>query len=91
VKFKVEWLDRAIRRLFELTTTSAVDEDSVLAATLQIEEILAESPYTAGESRERDTKRVLFHAPLVVSFDIRTDMQVVRIITVNLYKSGGKD
>jgi hypothetical protein len=62
----------------------AGDGKAVLQASRQIDQQLQAAPSEQGESREEGT-RILFHAPLAVTFEVDEPKKLVRILRAWAY------
>ncbi len=73
----VVWLPDAENELAELWLAST-DREATSAAADQIDQLLRNSPQTAGESRSAD-RRILIIPPLAVIYRVSLDDRIVRV------------
>jgi plasmid stabilization system protein ParE len=78
--YTVVWKPAAEAELAELWMTAA-DKPALAQAANEIDDRLAKEPIALGESRSGST-RVWFVGPLGVTFEIREDDRLVRVIDV---------
>ncbi len=80
--YEVRWVRSALDDL----TTLWLEEDSsgreaITAATHAMDQLLRSRPTTAGESRT-EGRRILFAAPLAITFLVSPEDRVVRVLDV---------
>lgn len=78
--FTVVWVDSAAGELAEIWL-SVVDRPLITAAARDIDHRLRVQPDAVGESRE-GSRRILIAGPLAVSYEIRLDDRIVRVLDV---------
>lgn len=61
---------------------SAADRGGVTRRAFQIEQALANSPFTVGRRRNASVNRTLVDAPLGVDYEIIEDDKTVRVLRV---------
>lgn len=84
--FRVEWLSSALSELAEIwTREDAALRQAITAATAQIDQKLRLDPSLQGESRSGG-RRVLFEAPLGITFRVEQDQQTAIIVRVWLFR-----
>ena len=87
--FRVEWLASALNELAEIwTQADAVLRQAITAATAQIDQKLRIDPSLQGESRAGG-RRVLFEAPLGITFRVEQDQQTAIVVRVWLFRRRG--
>jgi len=80
VTLTVVWVDSAAGELAEIWL-SAVDRPLITAAARDIDQQLRAQPDAVGESRD-GSRRILIAGPLAVSYEIRLDDRIVRVLDV---------
>jgi len=80
VKYQVIWLDDAIVAL-EYEWNMNLDPDRVMDFVDAINDILSHDPHHQGESRHAN-KRLWFHRPFSVYFEIDEPLKIVHIVRV---------
>lgn len=83
MRFKVTWTPSAEADLARIWL-AARDRERLTEVSARIEEGLARSPTSAGESREPGV-RLIFDDPLWVEFETDQSARTVRILTVWRY------
>jgi len=86
VTLTVVWVDSAAGELSEIWL-SAVDRPLITAAARDIDQQLRVQPDAVGESRD-GSRRILIAGPLAVSYEIRLDDRIVRVLDV--WRIGGR-
>jgi hypothetical protein len=86
VTLTVVWVDSAAGELAEIWL-SAVDRPLITAAARDIDQQLRVQPDAVGESRD-GSRRILIAGPLAVSYEIRLDDRIVRVLDV--WRIGGR-
>lgn len=78
--FTVVWLDSGAGELAEIWL-SAIDRPLITAAARDIDHRLRVQPDAVGESRE-GSRRILIAGPLAVTYEIRSEDRLVRVLDV---------
>ncbi len=76
--FAVVWRRAAENRL-EAIWQSQADSDEVADAADAVNRILRDDPFGQGESRDRLTRRIWFHWPMLVVFEINESRRAVYV------------
>lgn len=85
MKYTVLWLPDVERELTEIWLASA-DRDEISDATSRIESLLRLRPIKEGESRDMN-QRILFVAPLAVTYEVREADRLVQVTSIWRFKS----
>jgi hypothetical protein len=81
VIYEVEWDDDASRDIMEASAMlSPSEQQTVVSATILIDELLRENPLGIGESRDSSHKRVLFESPVVIEYHVNSRTGLVRVV-----------
>jgi len=80
VTFTVVWVESGAGELAEIWL-SAVDRPLITAAARDIDHRLRVQPDAVGESRD-GSRRILIAGPLAVTYGIRLDDRLVRVLDV---------
>lgn len=87
--YRVSWEEKAMIELLEQTAHSEQQfQAAAVAASLEVERLLATQPHEVGESRELAT-RVLIVPPLTITFHINHFEQQVFISSVRVHTPPG--
>ena len=77
--FRVFWHRDALEELARVWMDAAdVERRSITAAVQEVDQLLAGSPETVGESRD-GTERITFVGPLGLVYDVYPQQRLVRI------------
>ncbi|HBI44378.1 MAG TPA: hypothetical protein DDY78_16225 [Planctomycetales bacterium] len=88
--FRVRWEKSALDELTSLWLKSeSALRHMINAAVNQIEQLLRTNPLRRGESRG-EGRRILFAAPLGITFRVEKDRRTVSVSRVWLYRVRGK-
>jgi hypothetical protein len=80
--FSVRWEETALNELADVwVRADAPLRQAITQATTEIDRQLARDPYAESESRDAD-RRVLFVAPLGVTFRVEEDARTVSVLHV---------
>jgi hypothetical protein len=83
--FRVRWRRSALNELAEAwLQANATLRQAITAATGQVDQRLREDPRHEGESRPRG-RRIMFVAPLAVTFRIERDGQMVSVLHARVF------
>ena len=85
--FRVRWTRTASNQLADIWT-NATDQAAVTAASYRIEQALKRDPENQGEDRPNN-RRIIFDAPLVVTFRINKADSTVTVVYVSQYGTAG--
>jgi hypothetical protein len=88
MKYQVVWLPSALEELAAIWLTSA-DRAAVTRASHVIDERLAASPLTEGESRDNESERIAFERPLQVLARVSVADRIVSVTAVAEFKRPG--
>ena len=87
--FTVRWEASALNELMTLwTEADSALRASITSTTHQIDQDLQSDPKGHGESRPGN-RRILFHAPLGITYRIEADGQMVSVLRVWLFRKRG--
>ena len=88
--FRVDWLESALDELTTIWTGADSSVRSIVtAATHSIEQRLRSDAPTEGESRP-DGRRIIFAAPLAVTYQMDSDGATATVLHVRLYRHRAK-
>ena len=80
MKYAVDWVGTAERRLIEIWLSSR-RRDAVTRAAQAIDRELEAHPFDVGESRDFG-QRILLAMPLGVVYEVRSENKLVRVLRV---------
>ena len=84
--FRLDWIESAVNELADYwLNADQLTRDAITRATNQIDQHLRNDPLTHGESREAG-RRIHFVDPLAVTFEVNTDVQVVTVLHIRVYR-----
>jgi len=84
--FLVEWLQSVLDELARLwTEADSALRKAITAASHEIDQRLQRDPHNEGESRSMG-RRIMFVAPLAVTFRIEPDGKTITIVDVRLFR-----
>jgi hypothetical protein len=82
----IDWTESALKKLLDYTASAPPEKQlEVMAATHEIDSLLANAPDQAGESRGSG-ERVLIAGPLAVTFRLNIRLKKVFITRVTIYQ-----
>jgi len=82
---QVEWKESALDTLADIYVLATVPQRELIAATVErITRRLGSDPWFLGESRGTEHRRVWFHFPLVVGFELVIGQPKVNVYHVAL-------
>jgi hypothetical protein len=84
--FRIEWLQSALDELARIwMRANSAERQAITAASDEIEQHLQRSAPSEGESRPGG-RRIMFAAPLAVTFRIEDDGRTVTVLQVRMFR-----
>lgn len=86
MKFVLRWKRDASDELADIwVAADSADRREITTAVREIERSLESDPYQHSESRERD-RRIIFCAPVALTFRVDSLMQRVEVLRIRRYQ-----